>query len=293
MDIRVPEVRRFSRSVSQFIGALNDHYLGRDRPLSEARLLFEIGAGGAEVRDLRARLSLDSGYMSRLLRSLERQGLIALPEKPGDRRVRCAKLTRAGKAELQVLNRRSDALAQSMLDPLTERQRERLVAAMNEVQRLLTAAAAVIELEPSSSADARYCLGEYYRELAERFDAGFDAAKALSVEEDEVKPPKGAFLVIRANGTPIGCGAFKPMSTDAAYIKRMWIAQSARGLGLGRRLLEALETRARAAGYSIARLETNKSLKEAQRMYKACGYREVSPFNDEPYAHHWFEKRLG
>lgn len=292
MDARVPDVRRFNRTASRFIGALNDHYLGRDRPLGEARLLFEIGAGGADVRDLRARLDLDSGYMSRLLRSLERQGLIALPEKAGDRRVRCARLTRTGRAELKILNRRSDALAQSMLDPLTEDQREKLVAAMNEVERLLVAASAVIDPEPPSGKDAQYCLGEYYLELAERFDTGFDAKQSLPIEDDELKPPDGAFLVIRANGKPIGCGAFKRMDADAVYIKRMWIAKSARGLGLGRRLLEALESRARSAGYAFARLETNKSLKEARKMYKTCGYCETAPFNDEPYAHHWFEKRL-
>jgi ribosomal protein S18 acetylase RimI-like enzyme len=72
----------------------------------------------------------------------------------------------------------------------------------------------------------------------------------------------------------------------------MWIAPGVRGLGLGRRLLEALEERARSRGYRIVQLETNESLAEAQQLYRKYGYREVSPFNDEQYAHYWFEKSI-
>ena len=292
-DARLPKVRGFNRTVGQIVGALDDHYLGRDRPLGEARLLFEIGKSGADVRDLRARLALDSGYLSRLLRSLERQGLVAAPATARDRRVRRAKLTRSGVAELRELNRRSDQLAQSILDPLSEAQRARLVGAMAEVERLLAAATATIDAEDVSSPDAQYCLGEYYRELAARFETGFDPAQSLPMEAGELAPPRGAFLVMRLAGKPVGCGAFKELAEGAAYLKRMWIAAPARGLGLGRRLLDALEARARAGGYRLARLETNRALTEAQSLYRRCGYREIAPFNDEPYAHHWFEKALG
>ena len=100
------------------------------------------------------------------------------------------------------------------------------------------------------------------------------------------------FLVARISGEAVGCGGFKPISGEAAYIKRMWISPHARGLGLGKRLLQELETRARRIGYSIICLETNKALHEAQNLYRSAGYVEVPPFNDEPYAHHWFQKRL-
>ena len=149
-----------------------------------------------------------------------------------------------------------------------------------------------IAAEPATSADAQYCLGEYYRELQERFDGGFDPELSLVPSLDEFAPPRGAFLLVRLNGEPVGCGGLKPISHDAAYLKRMWIAQNTRGLGLARRLLSALEASARAMGYSIVRLETNKSLIEAQRLYRSAGYAEVAPFNDERYAHHWFEKQL-
>src|SRR3954469_20831860 len=126
----VAQVRRFNRVVTQRVGALDDHFAGLDRPLGEARLLWEIGAGESDVRSLRARLGLDSGYMSRLLRNLEAAGLIAVESDPDDRRVRRARLTPNGIAEREELDRRSDALAASLLQPLDAPQRERLTAAM-------------------------------------------------------------------------------------------------------------------------------------------------------------------
>ena len=152
--------------------------------------------------------------------------------------------------------------------------------------------AVTIAPEAAVGDDAQYCLGEYYRELQERFDGGFDPDLSLLPSLDEFAPPRGTFLLVRLNGQPVGCGGVKPISKEAAYLKRMWIAPRARGLGLARRLLLALEDEAREMGYSVMRLETNKSLIEAQKLYRSAGYAEVAPFNDERYAHHWFEKRL-
>jgi GNAT superfamily N-acetyltransferase len=152
--------------------------------------------------------------------------------------------------------------------------------------------AVTIAPETAVGADAQYCLGEYYRELQKRFDGGFDPELSLVPSLDEFAPPRGTFLLVRLNGEPVGCGGLKPISKQAAYLKRMWIAPGARGRGLARLLLSALEDGARSMGYSIVRLETNKSLIEAQQLYRSAGYAEVAPFNDERYAHHWFEKRL-
>ena len=156
----------------------------------------------------------------------------------------------------------------------------------------LNASTIRIDEESPTSRDAQYCLTEYFGELSRRFSSGFDPSQSLSPSLDEFLPPEGAFLVIRLADEPVGCGGFKRNSADAAYLKRMWIAPSARGLGLGRRLLESLEERARSRGYRKVQLETNESLTEAQQLYRKCGYREVAPFNDEPYAHFWFEKQL-
>ena len=162
---------------------------------------------------------------------------------------------------------------------------------MAEDERPLPASIRIDEERPTSR-DAQYCLSEYYSELSQRFAAGFDPSHSLSPSLDDFLPPDGTFLVMRLKNEPVGCGGFKRNSRDAAYLKRMWIAPSARGLGLGRRLLEELEERARSRGYRKVQLETNESLEEAQQLYRKCGYREVAPFNDEPYAHYWFEKPL-
>ena len=143
-DAMVDQVRRFNRIVTERVGALNEHFLGRERPLGEARLLWEIGLDGCEVRLLRARLGLDSGYLSRLLRSLEAAGLVTVTAGAGDRRIRVARLTAAGRRERAALDKRSDELARSLLAPLSSKQRERLVAAMHDVERLLTSASVQI-----------------------------------------------------------------------------------------------------------------------------------------------------
>ena len=139
---------------------------------------------------------------------------------------------------------------------------------------------------------ARLCLRAYLDELADRFDGGFDPARSISAADHEMTPPAGLFLVATLHAEPVGCGALKFHLGAPAEIKRMWVAPSVRGLGLGRRLLTGLETRAAAHGVRVVRLETNRALGEAISLYRAAGYREVAPFNDEPYAHHWFEKTL-
>jgi len=287
---QVRQVRSFNRTVSQRIGALKDNFLNRDRPLGEARLLYEIGRDGAEVRNLRARLELDSGYVSRLLRSLERQGLVKARPAANDGRVRRVRLTRKGLREVTELDRRSDAFARSVLAPLSAAQRDRLIAAMAEIERLMRASAVQIKAEAPDSADARLCLEEYFRELADRFKTGFDPAKSISANADELTPPAGVLVIARLGGQPIGCGALKMKDRNIGELKRMWVRTDARGLGVGRRILETLETLAREFGLGTLRLETNRTLKEAQALYRKCGYVEVEPFNDEPYAHHWFEK---
>ncbi len=289
---QIDQVRRFNRLVTQRAGALNDHFLGRDRSLGESRLLYEIGPDGADLRDLRQRLGLDSGYVSRLIKALEEKGLVRLGQGTADRRVREARLTAAGLREVQAMNESSDQAATVLLGSLTPSQRTRLVAAMAEVHRLLQLAGLQIErIDPASPA-ARWCVGQYFEELNRRFEAGFDPAATLPTEDREFVPPRGAFLVAFVDGEAVACGAVKPLAPDIGYLKRMWVAGTARGLGLGRRMLEALEAEARELGFSTLRLETNQTLQEAIQLYRSSGFREVDPFNSEPYAHHWFEKNL-
>jgi DNA-binding MarR family transcriptional regulator/GNAT superfamily N-acetyltransferase len=289
----IQRIRTFNRTVTRRLGVLSERYLGRDRPLAESRLLFEIGPRGAPVRELRARLALDSGFLSRMLRNLERKGLAATQRRAADDgRVRFARLTRSGRAELRRINALSDDLAQSMLTPLTGDQARRLVAAMSEVERLLRASSVEIAPSAPSSPDAERCLEQYFAELARRFRGGYDRGLEGAAEAGDFVPPRGSLLVARLFGEPIGCGAIRTLEPRVAEIKRMWIAPGARRLGLGRRLLNELERVARRRRVRAIRLDTNESLKEALRLYRSAGYREIGRYNDNPYAHHWFEKTL-
>jgi DNA-binding MarR family transcriptional regulator/GNAT superfamily N-acetyltransferase len=291
-DAAVDQVRRFNRVVTGRVGALNDRFLGRDRPLGEARVLWEIGDDGCDVHLLRDRLGLDSGYLSRLLRSLEADALVEVEARADDRRARVARLTGAGRRERAALDRRSDELAQSLLDPLSSTQRERLVTAMHEVERLLIAASVEIRPIDPEHPDARYCLAEYVAELNRRSSRGFDPRVGATALPHEVRPPAGQFFVAYLHGEAIGCGAVKHHPDAPAEIKRMWIAPRARGLGLGRRLLETLEACARDGGAEIAHIETSAVLGEALALYVDTGWVEVEPFNDEPFADRWLEKPL-
>ena len=290
---QIAEVRRFHRLVTKRAGALEDHFLGRDRPLGQSRVLYEIGSRGADLRELRERLELDSGYLSRLVQSLAAKGLVRLRPGAGDERVRRAGLTGAGRAELEEMNRRSDNAAREILAPLSASQRERLVEAMAVVQRLLRLSGVRIERVDPSASTARWCVSQYFGELDRRFDEGFDPGQSIPAVDDEMAPPNGAFLVATIEGEPVACGAVKTIEPGVGSLKRMWVAESARGLGLGRRLLALLEEEARALGLGSLRLETNRALEEAIRLYRSAGYVEVPAFNADPYAHHWFEKRLG
>jgi len=149
-----------------------------------------------------------------------------------------------------------------------------------------------VAIEDPATSDARWCLEQYFAELNARFEAGFDPSISLTAAEHELIPPAGALLIARVRGRPVGCGALKYHPGAPAELKRMWVAPEVRGLGLGRRLLRELERHARDSGVQVLRLETNRALKEAIELYRRSGYREVAAFNDEPYAHHWFEKRL-
>lgn len=288
----VEQARRFNRIVTLRVGALNDRFLARDRPLAEARLLWEVGPEGCEVRSLRSRLELDSGHASRLLRSLEADGMIRVVQSKSDRRVRTALLTQAGLAERAVLDQRSDDLARSFLEPLTARQRHRLVAAMRDVERLLTAAMVEIRPVDPTHPDARLCIRSYFAELDRRSESSFDPGAGISAEPHELRPPAGLMLVAYLRSEPIGCGAVKHHDDAPSEIKRMWVSASVRGLGIGRRLLVQLEACAERSGARAVRLETNRALTEAIALYRSAGFREVPAFNAEPFAHHWFEKPL-
>jgi DNA-binding MarR family transcriptional regulator/GNAT superfamily N-acetyltransferase len=285
------QVRSFNRTVTERVGALQEEYLALGRPLGASRVLWEVGEDGTDLRTLRARLGLDSGYLSRLVRTLERDGLVEVAAGVPDKRVRTLRLTPAGREERELLDARSDELASSLLEPLSERRRVELVEAMGVVERLLTAGLVRVAVEDAFGAAAQHCLESYFAELDARFEGGFDLASAIPAGAPELTEPAGLFLLARLRDEPIGCGGLK-LHGDWAEVKRMWVAPAARGLGVGRRLLAELERHAVHRGVEVLRLETNRSLREAAALYRSAGFEEVSPYNAEPHAHLWFEKRV-
>jgi DNA-binding MarR family transcriptional regulator len=280
----IAQMRSFNRLVTRQAGALSDRHLG-GRPLGANRVLFEIGQGGATPRDVRARLGLDSGYLSRIIRALEREGLVEKRPNPADRRSSRFVLTDAGRAEISELDRVSDELAAAALEPLGAEQRTRLLAAQAEVRRLLAVSMTTVTLEPGTSPDVRWCLGHYFAELDARFEEGFDLDGALPYTDAE-------FAIARFNGQPAGSGGLKELEPGVGEIVRMWVDRPHRGLGIGARILGVLEARAAELGHECVRLDTNRSLAEAQAMYRSRGYVEIPRYNDNVYANHWFEKEL-
>jgi DNA-binding MarR family transcriptional regulator/GNAT superfamily N-acetyltransferase len=290
LAVEAEAFRGFNRFYTGTIGILTDRYLGQARPLGEARLLFEIGTGGAAVQDLRRMLDLDAGYLSRLLHSLQDQGLVQVRSQPSDHRARIAELTLEGRAQLTDLNKRAGVVATGLLAPLTSKQREELISALDVVQRRLRLAAISIQVTDPSSPVARQCLAEYAAEIGQRFPEGFD--HAALVPPAEATGASGAFLVASEQHRLVGCGVVRTLAPGIGEIRHVWVHAQARRLGLGRRLLHELEGQAAARDLRTVRLDTHKVLTEAIGMYRSSGYREIPPYDDNPYAHHWFEKDL-
>jgi len=285
-------IRRFNRSWTQRVGALEESFLGSGRPLALSRLLFEIGAEGAAVLSLRRRLGLDSGYLSRLLRQLEADELVEVVADPDDRRRRRAVLTARGRHEWDLLDRRSEQRAAALVAELTPRQRARLDEALATADRLVRAASVAFEVVAADSPDARAAVSAYFAELDERFDGGFDPGDAWTSDAGSLAPPTGSFLVARSDDDVVACGGVQRIAPGTAEIKRMWVHPAWRGAGLGARMLGRLEELARDLGHQRVNLDTNSSLTEAIAMYEAAGYVACPAYNDNPYARHWFTKDL-
>lgn len=292
-DALIDAVRRFSRSYTGRIGVLEESFLGRERPLPVARLLWEIGPEGAVVADLRRRLGLDSGYLSRLLRRLESEDLVGLAPDPADRRRRRATLTSAGLLEWEELDRRSDERAASLVAGLSSQEADDLAEALDRATRLLRAGAITIELADPAGADARRAMSAYFEELDRRFPTGFEVGDALDDAALRLRPPDGACLLAREGIDVVACGGLQRIDASTAEIKRMWVAEAARGLGLGRRLLGALEGEAVRLGHRRVVRDTNPVLLEAIALYESAGYQPTERYNDNPWAGRWFTKDLG
>lgn len=150
---------------------------------------------------------------------------------------------------------------------------------------------AIAPIDPSDP-QARACLVAYFRLLADRIP-GIRAAHVPDPDPDAdlYRPPNGAFLLARSDGHVLACVSLKPVDATTGEVKRLWVAPEARGLGLARRMMAAIEDQARALGMTRLRLDTNENLPEAIALYRKTGWCEVTPFTDFP-ATHWFAKDI-
>jgi DNA-binding MarR family transcriptional regulator/ribosomal protein S18 acetylase RimI-like enzyme len=285
-------LRRFNRAWSQRVGLLEESYLGQGRSLGASRLLFEMGRDGAGVLDLRRRLGLDSGYLSRLLRGLEDERLVDVRPDPADQRRRVVVPTAKGRRAIDRLEARSEDRARALVDPLRASQRRRLADALGTAERLIRSATCTVEPVDVASDEALTAVRRYFDELDQRFVGGFDPGEAATTDLERMRPPGGDFLVVRAERDVVACGGLQRHSRSVGEVKRMWVDPAWRGCGLAVRLLGALEDRAGELGYRDVYLDTNGTLTEAIAMYERAGYRRIERYNDNPYAQAWFAKRL-
>ncbi|MBO0843049.1 MAG: bifunctional helix-turn-helix transcriptional regulator/GNAT family N-acetyltransferase, partial [Nocardioides sp.] len=256
-----------------------------------ARLLFEISLcqPGLTVLDLRQRLGLDSGYVSRILRALEKSGYVTVSPDPADGRRRIVSLTPAGRERCADLDQRSEERAHALLDPLTPRQRSRLNEALATADLLVRAATVTLERVDPADPMARSAMRSYFAEISSRF--GFDVDVEGFGDDSSLRAPSGIFLVAVSDGVPVAAGGVRHLD-GAAEIKRMWVSPEWRGAGLGSRLLRCLEALAVELGHRTVRLDTRDVLTEAIAMYERAGYRRIDRYNDNPHATHFFEKTL-
>ncbi|MEM8958632.1 MAG: GNAT family N-acetyltransferase [Pseudomonadota bacterium] len=287
---QISRVRNFGRTVAVEVGALEDSFLNRGRPLGAARVLNAIGLGYENVSELRALLKLDTGLLSRLLRGLEAEGLIETTRNPGDRRTRRTRLTAQGEQEFDIYETLSNERAAGIL--ARHKDARRLLDAMDVVTIALSRENIVFEEADYASDIATKCLNAFAAELSKRLGRDFDLENSGVSELTQMKPPLGSFVVARLGDMPVGCVGIKGNGGTLAEVKRMWIAPAARGLGLARRLMTTAEDAARDLGIETLRLDTNSALFEALGLYQSMGWTEIDRFNDDPYPDLFFEKQL-
>ncbi|WP_114285734.1 bifunctional helix-turn-helix transcriptional regulator/GNAT family N-acetyltransferase [Candidatus Halocynthiibacter alkanivorans] len=287
---QINRFRNFSRSVAVEVGALEDSFLNRGRPLGSARVLNAIGLGHENVSDLRTYLKLDTGLLSRLLRGLETEGLIETKPNPVDRRSRITKLTPKGDQEFDVYETLSNERAANILD--RHKNARHLLDAMDVVTIALSREDITFEEVQYTSEIVAKCLSAFAAELSKRLNSGFDLENSGDPELSQMQHPHGTFVVAKLGDMPLGCVGIKGNGTSVAEVKRMWIAPAARGLGLARRLMVTAEDAARALSITTLRLDTNRILFEAVSLYQNMGWLEIDRFNDDPYPDIFFEKKL-
>ncbi|GLS85487.1 PadR family transcriptional regulator [Cypionkella aquatica] len=287
----IARLRRFNRAVTRETGALDHSYLGRGRPLGAARVLQLVTPQGTDIAEIRVKLALDSGLLSRLLRSLQAEHLISLATDPTDRRRRTAHLTPQGQTEMAAYDTIGHARAADTLARAGKNQ-QALIDAMDLIATTLLQDQLSLRDADPNAPEALACLQSYYDVLAQKIDGITPDMLTLPLSDPQnYVAPRGAFVIAYSDDLPVGCVSVRPHAPTTAEVKRLWVDSSARGHGLARRLMHTIETRAKALGYTSLILDTNQALPEAIALYHTTGWTPIPPYTDFP-ATHWFGKAL-
>jgi DNA-binding MarR family transcriptional regulator/GNAT superfamily N-acetyltransferase len=287
----IARLRRFNRAVVREAGALDTSFLGRGRPLGAARVLHLVRPEGTDVADIRARLGLDSGLMSRFLRALEREKLIESRTDPSDRRRSIAHLTPAGQAEVAaylaiIHDQSADVLAKAGV------RAGEVLAAMDLIATVLNRHQVDISPADPDTPEALACQRAYFDEILVRVSgARPDDFPLPDPHSDSYRPPQGRFLIAWSDELPVACVGLRALDDTTAEVKRLWVHPSARGQGLSRKMMAVIEAEARAMGYQRLKLDTNSALTEAVALYRATGWTDIAPYTTPP-ADTWMGKAL-
>ncbi len=277
---RVDAIRRFNRFYTRRIGVLETRYLGSPFPLPQARVLYELGQRGeATASELGAELDLDLGYLSRLVQSLRRQGLLqGEPSKEDARRVRLSLSAKGRKVYLQ-LDARSRQEVAGMLDQLPAPQQQRLVGALQAVEAVLERKDKPVALREHRPGDIGWVVhahGRFYAEeygWDERFEALVAEIAAAFVQNFDRKRER--CWIAEMDGEPVGSVLVVKDTKTTAKLRLLIVDPKARGRGLGKRLVEECIRFAREKGYRRLALWTQSNLAAARGIYRAAGFRKV------------------
>jgi DNA-binding MarR family transcriptional regulator/GNAT superfamily N-acetyltransferase len=278
-DGAVGALRAFNRFYTTVIGALDEGLLDTPYSLTEARVVFELAQRDAtEVAELRHRLDLDPGYVSRILARFETDGLLTRERSAEDGRRQVVRLTQRGRVVYSTLDARSAEENRKLLEALTDEDRARLVRSMTTIQAILedTPRPQSFVLRPPGPGDYGWVVQRHGVLYAEEYgwDETFEVLVARIVADyvSERDARRESAWIAEVDGTPVGCVFCVRRDERTAQLRLLLVDKWARGMGIGARLVEECLRFARRAGYESIMLWTNDVLTDARRIYERAGF---------------------
>jgi DNA-binding MarR family transcriptional regulator/GNAT superfamily N-acetyltransferase len=289
MTDAISEIRSFNRFYTRWVGALDRHHLGTSFSLAEARVLYELAhQPGLIARDIVDRLGLDPGYLSRMLKRFEADGLVQRRKDEADGRATAVSLTAVGEALFAELDRKAAATIEEAIAPLTEPERERLTTAMGLISHLTAKeqASADVRLREPNSGDYGWAIERHGVIYATEFGWGLRfeglVAELFGNFASHHNPDRERCWIAELNGERVGCVFMVEREPEVAQLRCLLVEPKARGHGVGRKLVEECLSFACQAGYARMMLWTNKGLDSARKIYESVGFElaEEQPHED-------------